>query len=55
MLDKISLEATRKILDHYFLIKGKPAGQEMSDGQVDIFAAIFYKIKPRAACLASTG
>lgn len=55
MLDKISLEATRKILNHYFLIGGEPAGDKMSDGQIDIFAAIFYKLKPRAATLAPTG
>src|SRR3954469_14085478 len=55
MLDKISLEATRKILNHYFLIGGEPAGDKMSDGQVDIFAVIFYKLNPRAATLAPTG
>lgn len=55
MLDRISLTATRKILNHYFRIKGKPAGDVMSDGQVEIFAGIFYKVKPRAATLAPTG
>lgn len=55
MLDKISLQATRKILNYYFLINGNPAGDEMSDGQVEIFATICYKIKPRGAALAPTG
>src|SRR2546421_9922661 len=55
MLDKISLQATRKILNHYFLLNGKPAGLEMPDGQVEIVAFILYKIMPRGACIGPTG
>src|SRR5215213_8819469 len=55
MLDKLLLKATRELLSAFFLISGKPAGDEMSDGQVEIAAAIIYKLKPRVATLAPTG
>ncbi len=55
MLDKLLLQATRELLNTFFLINGKPAGDEMSDGQVTIAAAIIYKIRPRVAALGPTG
>lgn len=55
MLDKLLLQATRELLNTFFLINGKLAGDEMSDGQVAIAASIIYKIRPRVAVLAPTG
>ncbi len=48
-------EATTTNLNTYFKIDGKPAGNKMSVGQIDIVSAIVHKIAPRAACLAPTG
>lgn len=38
-----------------FLINGKPANEEMSEGQMLIFSAIVFKLNPRIASLAPTG
>ena len=55
MLDQQSMAATRTLLNSFFLLNEKPAGVELSDGQLDIIASILYRIKPRVACLAPTG
>jgi len=55
MLNPILHQATKKLLNIYFKIAGKPAGDMMSFGQIEIAATIIYKIKPRAACVAPTG
>lgn len=44
-----------RILLNLFKINDKPAGEVMSDGQVEMAAAIILKINPRVASLASTG
>jgi len=54
MLNSALLKQTRELLN-LFEINGKPAGDEMPDGQVEIAAAIAYKLNPRVACLAPTG
>lgn len=38
-----------------FKINGEPAGEVASDGEVDIFACVVFKVEPRVACLAPTG
>src|SRR2546421_3854197 len=55
MLDELLLQATKELLNTFFLLNNKPAGDEMSEGQIAIAASIIYKMKPRAACLAPTG
>src|SRR5947209_5239815 len=54
MLQQTHLNKVRILLD-LFKLGNKPAGQVMSDGQVEIAAAIILKINPRIAALASTG
>lgn len=53
----LSQEILRKVrtLLNIFKIDGKSAGDVMSDGQVEIAAAIILKINPRGASLAPTG
>src|SRR5579885_2020426 len=50
-------QLTRELCNQYFLVNGKPAGDEMSDGQIAIVAAILFHqhISPRGACVAPTG
>jgi hypothetical protein len=55
MLDQPLKTATRKLLNIYFKINGNPAGDVMSDGQLEIFASIAYKLHPRISCLSPTG
>jgi hypothetical protein len=44
----------RRLLD-IFLVGDKSAGEALSDGQVDIAAAIMLKLSPRNACVGPTG
>lgn len=55
MLSPKMMAATRTLLNGFFLINGKPAGDQMSDSQIEIAGAIIYKQNPRIACLAPTG
>ncbi len=55
MYDKTIISVLRELLNYYFKINDKPAGDQMSDGQIWIVASILFKIKPRIACLAPTG
>lgn len=55
MIGKKELLEGRAILNTNFKINDKPAGDMLSDGQVEIFNAIVFKINPRVACLGPTG
>ncbi len=48
------VKATRPLLKP-FKIFGKPANEQLSDGQVLIAGSIILKVHPRIACLAPTG
>jgi hypothetical protein len=54
LLKKGELEAARKLLN-LFKLNGQPAGEIMSDGEVEIFACVAFKLEPRVACVAPTG
>ena len=49
--------SSKDFCNYYFRINGQPAGDQMSDGQIDIVASIVWHqfISPRVACLAPTG
>src|SRR5437016_11165988 len=54
MLNQTHLNKVR-ILLNLFKINGRLAGEVMSDGQVEIAAAIILKLNPRIASLGPTG
>jgi len=55
MVTQQQYDKTKQLLNAYFKVNGKLAGDEMSPGQIEIAASIIFKTNPRIACVAPTG